>query len=191
MLNSVEVEYYDSFKKTLIDILSDKVKTLEEFIELQDVLKCASDRFISIAKYNQWSSTEIKDYTLVYVVRAVCGLDRLIKEEDSWVGFHSMAGIRNPTIIEAPVLFLHDVIHWREANKLVTAYMTMDFLADYPYMLSGRLTVGEYESTDVRELMIMRGLLTDRFKQTTSLTGMYLEQDVPNMIAELPRFRNK
>lgn len=185
MANGVdEVRYYELFKKTLLEAIDGQMEVLRTLFKMDDVVTNAAERFLSIATSNRWDSSDLEAYLLPYVMRAKCGLDRIIDEEDSWVGLHRDTD-RNPTVMEAPTLFLHDVVHWRERTKLINRDILIDFLADYPYVLSGRSDINKPESTNISDLLVMRGLITDEYMRIKDIVGMYTHDQVKENIPKI------
>ncbi len=180
-----EVRYYMRFKETLLEALKPQMDVLRTFFKMDDVVTCATERFVSIAKLNRWSESQISVYILPYVMRAKVGLDRVLKEEDSWVGLYRDKGSKYPTIFEAPTIFMHDAVHWRQDTKLVTRAVLLDFMSHYPYVLCGRSKVDNPESVNVNDLLIMRGLLSDDFMEHKPIVGMYTLNEVKNKLGDI------
>jgi len=171
-------QFYKVFKGTLLEAIAADAAYLKEIFVLDDVLKNAAERFLTIATINRWDSTEVQRYLLPYVMRTKCGLDRVMDEEDSWVGLYCEGGNKRPTVFESPTLFLHDVIHWREQTKFVNRGILLDFLSDYPYILSGRGKVTEDESRNIDDTFLLRGLLSDSFRCNKPMVGEHTAEKV-------------
>ena len=171
-------KFYEVFRQTLIEAIATDLEYLKEIFVLDDVVQNAAERFVNIAAINRWDSNEIQRYLIPYVMRAKCGLDRVINEEDSWVGLYCEGNNKHPTVFEAPTLFLHDVVHWRERTRLVNRLVLLDFLSDYPYVLSGRAKVTEDESRNLDDTFLLRGLLSDSFRCNRPMVGEHTTEKV-------------